>query len=547
MSTYRQPTDLQRWADLLNPVVPQVAAGLLPLVQGVQDLIHRRDAGSGDDGHDGLTSLGDPDGILISGGALAERQPVEPVDTVRPELPHLTSGSPREQPAGRVVALVDTGPDALGPPRLVQLAALVVLYRRAVARGTGLVVGVLGDELGAWIHGPLETQLRAWRSARRKQAATVQDVRAWDAVVSPGDERWLLAVAPLAEQVGARPRVLSSREATWGAKGALSLHVALDAGGRELALPPLALGVETLRGRAFRTDTDRLVEAPGTLRRPSFNSADRTLLLRGAGADTLFAIPIDPDAPQAGVLKRYAFGRPVVAAAAHGRRIVAVVLDGDHVRVRVIGKQLWSLDDVAVPRSVLGLNGKPDLDDLAPVYLDAGGVVTRVGAQWWRLSLDGAARLEYLAAGPGASPEDAVYLARGRGAARSPGTPFRDEGNLAAGLVGGNGMHALTSDGRTWTVFTSKARVVEITVGESTAVALADALEEPALLTVSRTDLVVRLISATRTITLTTASGGIGPPTLHPRDPMLAVRFVDRVEVQHLDGRLLHTIWNASR
>jgi hypothetical protein len=41
---------------------------------------------------------------------------------------------------------------------------------------------------------------------------------------------------------------------------------------------------------------------------------------------------------------------------------------------------------------------------------------------------------------------------------------------------------------------------------------------------------------------LTKASGGIGPPSVHPRDPMLAVRFPDRIEVRDLSGALLHTI-----
>jgi hypothetical protein len=110
---------------------------------------------------------------------------------------------------------------------------------------------------------------------------------------------------------------------------------------------------------------------------------------------------VSPEAAQPGKLKRYGFGRPVIAAAAHNRRIVAVVADRDHVRVRVIGKPLGRLQGVAVPRSLLGLEGEPDHDDLPPVLLDAGGVVTRVGEQWWRLSPEGATPMDYLAVGPG--------------------------------------------------------------------------------------------------------------------------------------------------
>jgi hypothetical protein len=72
-------------------------------------------------------------------------------------------------------------------------------------------------------------------------------------------------------------------------------------------------------------------------------------------------------------------------------------------------------------------------------------------------------------------------------------------------------------------------------------------LEEPALLTIGGAGLVVRLVSATRTRTLTTASGGIGRPTLHPRDPMLAVQLEDRVEVRDLSGRLLLTVRDGDR
>lgn len=549
-TTSELPAGLRSWGASLAPLIPEVVLGLLPLLHGVQDLFHRRDGGSGDegplDGYDGLTTRGHPDRMLVSEWALADEQPLEFLRRAASrELLHLAPAFLREQPHGRVVVLVDTGPDALGSPRLVQLAALVVLHRRAAAHGAEFVLGLLGDEPEAWIGGPLEGQLRAWRSARRREPATADDVRARDQAVGQASECWLLASPSLAEQVGARRRVLSSREATWSAEAALSLHVALDGDALELALPPAAVGIRALRGKAFRTEPDRLLDAAGGLRMPRFNSAERRLLMRGASPDEVYATSVSPDAPQAGKLKRYAFGRPVIAAAAHNRRIVAVVADQDHVRVRVIGKPLWKLHDVAVPRSLLGLHDDQDLDDLPPVFLDAGGVVTRIGDHWWRLSLEGAASTDYLAVGPGAQQDHAVYMTQGPDAVWIGGT--RHDGTFAAGLVGGNGLHALSPDGRQWSVFRTKERVAEITVGEGTVIALVDTLDEPALLTISGAGLVVRLVSATRTRTLTKASGGTGPPTLHPRDPMLAVRFSDRIEVRNLSGRLLLTVRDGDR
>lgn len=544
-TTYELPAGLRPWAESLAPLVPEVALGLLPLVHGVEDLFHRREAGTGDqgplDGYDGLTTRGHPDRILVSEWALAEEEPLEFLRRAASrELLHLAPAFRREQPHGRVVVLVDTGPAALGAPRLVQLAALIVLHRRAVAHGAEFVVGLLGDEPDSWLEGTLEGQYRAWRSSRRREVATVAEVRARDAAIGDTDECWLLASAPLAEELSERRKVLSSAEATWGPEGALSLHVALDRDTLELALPQSAVSIRALRGKAFRTESPQLAGTAGALRLPRFNSAERRLLMRGERPDEIFATHVNPEAQQASKLKRYSFARPVIAAAPHNRRIVAVVADHDHVRVRVIGKQLWKLQDIAVPRSLVGLHDEPDLNDLPPVFLDAGGVVTRIGDQWWRLSPEGAAGMDYLAAGPGAQQDHAVYATRGPDAVWVRGARF--DGTFSSGLVGGNGMHALTQDGRQWTVYKGKEAVANIAVDEGSPIALADMLDEPALLTVGGAGLVVRLVSASRTRTLTKASGGIGQPTLHPRDPMLAVRFSDRVEVRNLSGRLLLTV-----
>ncbi|GAA3001494.1 hypothetical protein GCM10020229_12110 [Kitasatospora albolonga] len=67
---------------------------------------------------------------------------------------------------GRMVALVDAGPAQAGAGRLVQLAALLVLHRRAAAHGAELVVRVLGDPSGRRLTGEPADLLPAWLAAR---------------------------------------------------------------------------------------------------------------------------------------------------------------------------------------------------------------------------------------------------------------------------------------------------------------------------------------------------------------------------------------------
>ena len=97
----------------------------------------------------------------MSRWALAEVMPDEFLRrAVSGELLHLQPARRSGQLRGRLAVLLDAGPDQLGAPQLLQLAALIVLPRHAARRGSELLVGILGDPPGQWRSGPAESLLR---------------------------------------------------------------------------------------------------------------------------------------------------------------------------------------------------------------------------------------------------------------------------------------------------------------------------------------------------------------------------------------------------
>src|SRR5688500_7739745 len=75
------PPGLEPWGEALGALQPEFVSGLLPMLHGVDDLIHRRDAGQGDsgplDGYAGIANRGTPERILISEWLLADEAPME--------------------------------------------------------------------------------------------------------------------------------------------------------------------------------------------------------------------------------------------------------------------------------------------------------------------------------------------------------------------------------------------------------------------------------------------------------------------------------------
>ena len=549
------PAALAPWAPALAALDVELAIALGPLVRQLDQLVVRHDAGVGShgplDGYAGLARRGTPERMSISEWALATDAPAEFLRrAVAGELLYLDPAYQQDRARGRVAALVDTGPDQLGAGRLVQLAALIVLHRRASASGTELVVGVLGDEPGAWREGELARLLPGWLRSRRTTEPSPGQVSQWTDTMDHADEAWLLTGPRLAAQLPGRRRVLASTECMWNPSGATAVEVLLDGVRVELVLPRRDLAVRALRGAAFRGADPLVADMPGQARLgpPGFPSGEPRLHARGRDGTELVVATVPGPGRPAGRPRRHRFAGPVVAATFACRRLVALVLDGDHVRAQVVGKRLAHLDQVRAPLGAFDTTRDALLGTLdqppGPLYFASGDLLWSVAGSWWRVRPDEDPWAEPLVAiGPGQHP-DQPRFARLAGeriwvtAARSTEPVPRD----AQVVLGAGTSLAWSVDGTIWTLLPGSATVT-VDPG-SKVLGIVDTGEGSGLVTVSPGGLLVRLHAPDSRRTLTRWSGGAAVPALHPVRPWLAVLQDDgRIEVGDLvTNTLLLTI-----
>ena len=261
----------------------------------------------------------------------------------------------------------DCGPDQLGAARLVQLAALIVLHRRAHARGTELRLGLSGERADRWHTGELPELFEAWREAA---APVTPDREELDRRADPG-RRAVGAGGRHARAGRARPPAAPAhhRERLRRARrhrGRRALRGTHDCGCRSRPgrCPCRRCAAQMLRRRA----TSDAGTSAAALSCPSFHGADRRLLLRGDRPDTLVVTTI-PTNPGGGVARSrtHRFSGPVVAATSlGGKRLLALTLHGDVLRCEVVGKSLPSVErlEIALDHVELAARG-PRPDDAA--------------------------------------------------------------------------------------------------------------------------------------------------------------------------------------
>lgn len=543
--TARLPAGLSAWADPLSLLDPHLAVAIGPMVRQLDQLFSRRttaDHPEGEmDGYGGLSRRGDPSRLVMSEWSLADEQPLEFVRrAVDAELLYLAPNLVQDRHRGRVVVLVDCGPDQLGAGRLVQLAALIVTSRRAASGGAGFCVGILGDEPGSWLAGDLSGMLRGWLGARRADPPLAADIDAWTSGVDRADECWLLVGGELARQLPGRHRMMVTAECAWGSHGATAVEVRIDGDRIELPLPPGDVAVRALRGAAFRVDSPPVVEST-SMRRPGFSSAQPQLLGRGRDATELIAVQVPSPGGRPGRPKRHQFAGPVLAAAHIGRRLVVLAVVDDDIRVVVRGKHLGRVDRITTSLLALDLD-LSIVDTLAELALptmvfDAGDLVVRLNDVWWRLSPDDEPRSGVVCA---AQPTDSTdrprlaWSADGRFWASPESLPSQ----AAEVILGPRRLIAWREGENRWHLEPTGGSV-NVPDGESVlGLTVVDGV--PALLTQSAAGLIARLRRPGDQRTLTKWSGGMQPPALHPTRPWIAVQRNDsRIEVADLDNDAL--------
>ncbi len=204
--TLQLPRALAPWAHLLDLFAPPLALGLggwvrkLALAIGPLATSHPR-AGDTPVGYGGLSRRGTYERLLMSEWLLAEELPDEFLRRAAMGE-HLFLRVDHAAPAGSrgSLMLLDVGPGQLGSPRLVHLAALIVLARRAETAGAEFAWGIVQDgshTLRRELSSASVGGLLAARSGVPANAAMLESWQASVGTLAP-DDAWLVTDARLA-------------------------------------------------------------------------------------------------------------------------------------------------------------------------------------------------------------------------------------------------------------------------------------------------------------------------------------------------------------
>ncbi|MFJ4096128.1 hypothetical protein ACIPYS_31470 [Kitasatospora sp. NPDC089913] len=574
MSATRLPAALAPWAGTLSALTPELAVALGPLLRRLDRLVGAREPvadGPGEpDGAGGIGRHGRPDQLLPAEWLLAQEHPEEFLRRfVDRELLYLAPEFRSTATRGRTVVLVDAGPSQAGAGRLVQLAALLVLHRRATARGSELRVGVLGDPPGWWLAGEPADLLPSWLAARRPAEPTAEHVRQAVAGLDAADRVWLLTSPRLADGLpgllgppdgspSGPPRVLATDVARWGPEGATHVTVRLDRTEAELPLPTADIAVRALRGAEFRRNGPVLVPTPADtagpagLALPVFTTDTTVLLTRGRHEGVLLATDVrQPEHKHAAATrsKSHHLNGRVIAAGRTGRRLFALHLHRDRVLRYVSGRQVGGSAEFAVDPAFLGLDGTV-LGALAsrpvlPLLRSGDDLLVPVAGRWRRIGPDGAVTDD----GPvGLRAEGPFGFERCREPRLFEQT-LPTDALRARHLVHAGGTAAWSEDGRTWTVRTRLGDERRLSFREKAQVAgLVHDGREPVLITWAPGSRTVRAIRHDGVRTLNGFSGGTAPPAVHPARPLIAAeRPPGRVVVgDATTGRIHHVIGSSA-
>ncbi|AUX44439.1 uncharacterized protein SOCE26_059030 [Sorangium cellulosum] len=321
------PRALAPWSAALALFPREIALSLGGVVEKLSLLVgprpHAAPEGGADDpdGLGGIGRRGAYERLLATDWALAEEAPDEFLRrAAAAELLFVERAHRSPAAARRCVALFDAGCDQLGAPRVVHLAALVLLAQRARDAGASFAWGVLQDEACALVEEvtaasvlallgrrsarrPGEGDARRWRSALDAAGSAGAARRAGGAGGVATAETWLIG-APAAARAFAE---LASRriEVEDGLDPLAPASVAVRVAGpfvapREvhLVLPPTAVAVRLLRD-PFQVAAAVPTRAAGAAMAPAsnivFGQDGKRLFLYGEhGALVTFPFPQSP-------------------------------------------------------------------------------------------------------------------------------------------------------------------------------------------------------------------------------------------------------------
>ena len=178
------PPALAPWSRELSMLDRELALDLGAIVRRLASLIGTANPmrrGLGDvDGFDGLAQRGPYDRLLHSEWLLADELPEEFARRAAMNE-HVFFELARQHPVQHplTVALFDTGPSQIGAPRLVHLAALIVLARRAASSQAGFRWGFTDSPEHAFFEEVRAETIAAMLDARTAWETTEEDLAEW--------------------------------------------------------------------------------------------------------------------------------------------------------------------------------------------------------------------------------------------------------------------------------------------------------------------------------------------------------------------------------
>ncbi len=179
------PKPLASWQELLGAFPDDIAGLMASLVNQLSPLIQNNplDNFDGDiepDGFNGLTRDANYERLLLTEWALQEECPDEFIRrAITGEHLFLEPQRKENREDRTCYALFDCGPEQLGRPRLVQLATLILLARRADKHKLRFKWGVLQDANFVWQEGLSKDSVLLWLKQRSHMLVSQDILDAW--------------------------------------------------------------------------------------------------------------------------------------------------------------------------------------------------------------------------------------------------------------------------------------------------------------------------------------------------------------------------------
>lgn len=545
MSSAALPDEISSWAFIGALFDDKIAQALSGVAKRLDLIVGEGDSVSSEfgepDGYDGVTHKGPVQRLLLSELALAAEIPEEFVRRVaESEASYLQLAHQDDAPIGRLLLICDSSPAQLGASRIGQLAALLVLFRRAQQLDVSFELGD-AQHPGVSHSGDLAELVNKFLAFRTSAELETAKFAEWSTCLSSEDRAWAATGAMLGRLALEAGLSLISIEAASSEAESPTLSFSTSLGSSTVELPSAGDCVRLIRGRAYRRRTSRSREGAGLgLTQPRFAGAPMRLLFRTRDPDLVAtaSLPrrIGDDVPK---VKQHRFDGPVVAAAFFSQRLVAVSAQSDDtLLITVRGKDLGLFNGFLIPFDLVDLI-RSDVETaerqpIRPLYFQGGSLILDLPSGHWKCGHSQAPVKLLVAGATHGATTDLPWLAYRTGAGTGvyvnhlhvPTLPI-----VARAYLNGDGAAAWQRTDGTW-VYQWHSPPAELRVDPSDEViALTKSAGRHVLVARSTAGSLLRLCGPNGVHTLTSISGDIISVDVHPTRPLVVIQRSDDTTV----------------